>query len=305
MIVMLSCERMKIKRKLLIWYKKNGRDLPWRKTRDPYKILVSEVMLQQTQVPRVLLYYKKWLKRFPNWSALARATNADVIREWAGLGYNRRALALRDIAKNFRYRLLKPVSSQDWQTFKGIGPYTAAALAVFTRTERVMPIDTNIRRVLGRLLLGNPWPDPKLDEKLQARAEPMIRGKNFDLIPQALFDLATSICKKVPDCALCPLRNDCPAAKTFLSGTMKTPNALIKKSNENIHRNKKFPDRIYRGRILRLVQESSRALRVSQIGSMIDTTFDSSLDQPWLEAMIGRLEADQFIKRQGRTIRLY
>ena len=85
--------------KLLRWYKKYGRDLPWRKTRDPYKILISEIMLQQTQVPRVLLFYKKWLTLFPSWKTLAKATNAEVIRAWAGLGYNRRALILRDIAK--------------------------------------------------------------------------------------------------------------------------------------------------------------------------------------------------------------
>jgi A/G-specific adenine glycosylase len=188
---------------------------------------------------------------------------------------------------------------------KGIGPYTASALAVFTRTERVMPIDTNIRRVLDRLLLGKLWPDPKLDEKLETRSKPLLSGKNFELVPQALFDLATSVCKKVPDCAACPLRAECPAAKKFLSGKITAPKALIKKSREKIHRNKKLPDRIYRGRILKLVREAAHPLNKTVIGPLIDPTFDRNLDTAWLEAMIDRLVKDQFIKKTKGAIRLY
>ena len=123
---------MRTAQKLIAWYDANGRDLPWHRSRDPYRILVSEIMLQQTQVPRVLLFYAGWLKRFPDWAALAKASNADVIRAWAGLGYNRRAIVLRDIARQILAQLATcdfRLATFDWQRLKGIGPYTAAALA--------------------------------------------------------------------------------------------------------------------------------------------------------------------------------
>lgn len=305
-----------IDQKLLRWYKKNGRKLPWRETTDPYKILVSELMLQQTQVSRVLLYYKKWLKQFPNWKALATATNADVIKAWAGLGYNRRALALRDIAKQYvnigGATMPRHASgaqwprlyTSDWLQFKGIGPYTASALAVFTRTERVMPIDTNIRRVLDRLLLGVPYPDPKLDQKLIKKSTELLKGKTFYDVPQALFDLATIICKKIPDCANCPLRDQCPSAKKFLQGSVKIPKAMVKKATETIHRNKKYPDRIYRGRILRAVREAKKPIRFTRLGPIIDPLFDPHLDNAWLEAMIKRLIHDNLLKQRKQHLRL-
>lgn len=303
---------MIIDQKLLAWYKKNSRDLPWRKTRDAYKILVSEVMLQQTQVPRVLLYYKKWLKQFPTWKSLSVASNSDVIKAWAGLGYNRRALALRDIARSYvgagspgpnKGGKTPPLRSSDWIKFKGIGPYTAAALAVFTHAERTMPIDTNIRRVLDRVLLGVPYPDPTLDKKIHKQSVKLLAGKNFDLVPQALFDLATSVCKKIPDCAVCPLRDQCKAAPKFLKGSVRTPKSMTKKSNETIHRNKKYPDRIFRGRILKLAREAKAGIGpIRLIGPMIDPTFDTKLDTAWLNRVLVRLEKDQLVKRRGNKI---
>lgn len=216
--------------KLLAWYRKHGRILPWRNTQDPYRILVSELMLQQTQVPRVLMFYPRWLKQFPDWSTLAKASNADVISAWAGLGYNRRALMLRDIAKQvIAYGV--PKSEEEWRLLKGIGPYTAAALAAFSLRARTLPIDTNIRRVLGRVLLGKPFPDLADDEKIQKKANAFlpIRG-DFHDVPQALFDLATLVCTKTPACEKCPLRNDCPAAKKFLSGKITVPKRTTKKT---------------------------------------------------------------------------
>jgi A/G-specific adenine glycosylase len=191
---------------MLKWYRKHGRDLPWRNTRDPYKILVSEVMLQQTQVDRVKVYYKSWLKTFPSWKKLAQASNADVIHAWAGLGYNRRALALRDIAKQVMERGV-PTNREEWLQLKGIGPYTSGALAAFALKQRELPIDTNIRRVLGRFYFGIPFPDLKDDKKIDDLSDHILpkRGHYYD-VPQAIFDLATMICTKMPDCASCPLK---------------------------------------------------------------------------------------------------
>ena len=169
---------------VLRWYAREGRDLPWRRTHDAYRILVSEVMLQQTQVSRVLVFYKTWLKKFPTWHALSRASNADVIHAWAGLGYNRRGLMLRDIAKHIVTHDL-PKTEQEWLKLKGIGPYTAAAVASFAQGQTTVPIDTNIRRVLGRVLLGKTF--PTLDDDARIRRH-VTRYALRDSHWQAVFD---------------------------------------------------------------------------------------------------------------------
>jgi A/G-specific adenine glycosylase len=290
--------------KLLRWYKTHGRDLPWRKTRDPYRILVSEMMLQQTQVPRVMLFYTKWLMRFPSWKSLALASNADVIRAWAGLGYNRRALALRDIAQQVR-KLGTENSEQGWRKFKGIGPYTAAAIAIFSVHEKTFPIDTIIRRVAGRLVLGKPYPQPKDDQRIRPLATRyMLVGQRYWDIPQALFDLGTAICKKVPECGVCPIRAECKAAPKFLSGRVKTPKAMIKKAKETKHRDKPFPDRIYRGRILRVVREAKHPVAIARLGLAVDPSFIHAKDARWMRDMIRRLEQDGMLKRKGQTVAL-
>src|SRR5688500_12798104 len=131
---------------LLAWFRKSGRDLPWRRTRDPYAILVSEVMLQQTQVERVVPRWHAWLERWPTLEALAAATPADVIREWQGLGYNRRALNL--------HRAASVVAERGWPDdlteLPGVGPYTADAVRAFAFDADVLPVDTNVRRVQER-----------------------------------------------------------------------------------------------------------------------------------------------------------
>ncbi len=135
---------------ILAWYAEHAR-LPWRHTHDPYAILVSEVMLQQTQVPRVLPRYLRWLERWPTAEALAAAEVADVIREWDGLGYNRRAVNLHRCAAAVVERGGFPRDQAELRTLPGIGPYTAAAIACFAFGEQVAAPDTNARRVLERV----------------------------------------------------------------------------------------------------------------------------------------------------------
>src|SRR5919198_6549372 len=136
----------RMEQELLAWYAAHGRDLPWRRTRDPYAILVSEVMLQQTQVERVVRRYLAWLARWPTVRALADASPADVIRAWQGLGYNRRALNL--------HRAARVVAERGWPDdlteLPGVGRYTADAIASFALGRPVLPVDTNVRRVLER-----------------------------------------------------------------------------------------------------------------------------------------------------------
>ncbi|PWB68440.1 Fe-S cluster assembly protein HesB [candidate division GN15 bacterium] len=138
------------RRKLFLFYEKHGRDLPWRRTTDPYRITVAELMLQQTQVERVLLKYAAWITRWPNWQALSKATNRELLAQWSGLGYNRRALYLGRMARSIvhEYDGAMPRTLPELQKLPGIGRYTARAILIFAFNEPIATIDTNIRRVL-------------------------------------------------------------------------------------------------------------------------------------------------------------
>jgi A/G-specific adenine glycosylase len=170
---------------LLAWFRQNGRDLPWRRTRDPYAILVSEVMLQQTQVERVIPRFDAWLARWPTVHELAEAEPADVIREWQGLGYNRRGLNLHRAAR----LIAEGGWPDDLTELPGVGPYTAAAVANFAFGRDVLPEDTNVRRVRERT------------------------GHAFSAgCAQALMDLGATVClARIPRCGVCPLADGCPS----------------------------------------------------------------------------------------------
>jgi A/G-specific adenine glycosylase len=174
-----------MERALLAWFRVHGRDLPWRRTRDPYAILVSEVMLQQTQVERVVPRWLAWLERWPTPAALAGASPADVIRAWQGLGYNRRGLNL--------HRAAQVIAEHGWPAdlteLPGVGPYTAAAVRNFAFGEPVLPLDVNVARVQERT------------------------GHAFGPeAAQALMDIGATIClARIPRCDACPLAASCPA----------------------------------------------------------------------------------------------
>ncbi len=204
---------------LLRWYGESGRaHLPWRHTRDPYAVLVSEVMLQQTQVERVLPKYEEFLTRFPTLEALAAAPLAEVIKVWAGLGYNMRAVRLHEIARQAveRYGGSLPGTLDELLSLKGIGRYTAGAVACFAFGLPVATVDTNIRRVLWRVFRGiEPveWPpDQTTSRMVLALAEwALPRDRAYDW-QQALMDLGATICQsRRPLCERCPLMDCCAA----------------------------------------------------------------------------------------------
>jgi A/G-specific adenine glycosylase len=170
---------------LLAWYANHRRDLPWRRTRDPYAILVSEVMLQQTQVERVIPRWTAWLERWPTVEALAGASAAEVIRAWQGLGYNRRALCLHRAAR----RIAERGWPEDLTELPGIGRYTADAVGCFAFGRLVLPVDTNVARVVERT------------------------GATFThRSAQALMDLGATVClARIPRCSSCPLASRCPS----------------------------------------------------------------------------------------------
>ncbi len=182
---------------LLEWYAENARDLPWRRTHDPYAILVSEVMLQQTQVVRVVPRYEQWLARWPTVAALAAATPAHVIQAWSGLGYNRRAVNLHRCAQAIVARGGFPRQPEELRKLPGIGPYTAAAIACFAFGAQIAAPDTNALRVLERAF---PGVDVAIPE-----------GRAYEW-NQALFDLGREVCiARKPRCGACPLKSGCPS----------------------------------------------------------------------------------------------
>ena len=174
-----------MKAALSAWYRQNKRPLPWRDTTDPYAVLVSEVMLQQTQVERVIPRWRAWLARWPTTDALAAATAAEVIVEWQGLGYNRRALNLHRAARH----VVEHGWPHDLTVLPGVGPYTAAAVGNFAFGREVLPVDVNVARIQERT------------------------GEQFDWeCAQALFDLGATIClARIPRCGECPLAAGCPS----------------------------------------------------------------------------------------------
>jgi len=290
-------------RALLPWYRQHGRDLPWRKTQDPYQIFMSELMLQQTQVDRVIPLYERWLKQFPTWKKLAEAETSALIHGWAGLGYNRRALFARESAKQVVADRV-PKTEDGWRTLKGVGPYMAAALTEFVNHKRALVIDTNIRRVIGRVFLKLPYPRPIDDASILKvlEKETPLRGSQHSDMPQALMDLASGICSiRRPKCEICPLRTPCKARPGFEKGIYDDTKPR-KKVTERIRDNKKYPDRIYRGRILAWVRENG-ATDMRHLGAKIDPEFSLN-DQDWVEAMIERMVKDGLLKKDGRKIEL-
>lgn len=193
--------------RVLRWYARHGRDLPWRRTSDPYAVFVSEVMLQQTQVARVLPKYRAFLDRFPSLGALARASLGDVLRVWSGLGYNRRARDLHRIARRLAPGGL-PRGALELRALPGVGPYTAAAIACFAHGDHVPLADTNIRRVLGRVFLGRTASER---EALALDAAQMPR-RAAGRWHHALMDIGATLCtRRRPRCPRCPLRETCRA----------------------------------------------------------------------------------------------
>jgi len=214
-------------RKLLAWYARAARDLPWRATRNPYAILVSEFMLQQTQVSRVLEFYPRFLKRFPTIEQLARSKPIAVMEAWEGLGYYARARNLHALARGLSatgYRL--PDEPDELQKLPGVGRYTAGAVACFAYEKPVATVDTNVSRVIRRAFFGE-WGagsgrgrttshSPRSRAEVWALAESLIptNGGRAWKVNQALMELGALVCKaKSPLCPKCPVRAECRVGK--------------------------------------------------------------------------------------------
>lgn len=292
---------------LLAWYAVNQRDLPWRRTRDPYHILVAEMMLQQTQVPRVLPRYHAWLERFPTLAALAAAPTADVLREWSGLGYNSRAVRLQQIARRAveRYGGRLPETIAELLALPGIGDYTARAVACFAYERDVPVLDTNVKRVLHRVLVGPeiapPDGPPPLSDRalwaLAARAVPAGRGYDWN---QALMDFGSSVCTaRKPACVVCPLRPICraaPAIHTLLAARDRARReagaaAAVPFTSTNRH---------FRGQALRVLGglPGRETIALDDLGPLVKPGYTAA-ERSWLYALVDRLHRDGLVRVWG------
>jgi A/G-specific adenine glycosylase len=242
------------RRSLLQWFRRYRRDLPWRHKRDPYAILVSELMLQQTQVATVISYYAGWLRRFPNFASLARASENDVLRAWQGLGYYNRARNLHATARAVidRYLGRFPRSVEQMQQLPGIGKYTAHAVASFAFDESVPIVEANTARVLTRLFdFRKPIDSHANSEILWQNAGILLPESNAQIYNSALIDLGALVCvARQPKCGICPVKKFCAA---------KNPQTLpVRKSRPpTIRLIEKHAFVVRRGKIL-LEQSSTR-----------------------------------------------
>ena len=207
--------RQAFRRRLLAWYRTYGRELPWRETRDPYRILVSEIMLQQTQVDRVLPKYQEWLDKYPTFDALAAAPLAEVTRTWYPLGYNVRPRRLHAIAREAveRYGGELPADENTLRSFKGIGDYTAGAVLSFAFGQRAPILDTNVARVLFRVFVGRGEPKSHaMKRRLWAISAAVLPMRHVFDFNQALMDFGATVCAaRRPKCLVCPLARACAA----------------------------------------------------------------------------------------------
>jgi A/G-specific adenine glycosylase len=206
-------DRRLFRQRLLTWYRRHGRDLPWRKTDDPYHILVSEIMLQQTQVDRVLPKYAEWLQKYPSFDALATAPEHEVTETWYPLGYNIRPRRLQSIAREAvaKYGGELPSDHETLLSFKGIGEYTAGAIRSFAFHQRAAILDTNVARVLFRVFVatGNPK-SHAVKRHLWSLSETLVPKRHVFDFNQALMDFGAMVCvARNPKCLVCPMSRSC------------------------------------------------------------------------------------------------
>ena len=263
------------------WFKKNKRDLPWRKT-DAWGVLVSEFMLQQTPVNRVLPVYEAWMKRWPTAASLSKATPAEVITAWGRLGYPRRALRLHECAKEITHNLKGkiPESQAELRALPGIGEYTAAAITAFAFEKRSLVLDINIRRLFARLFDGVETPTQAATKVEKSRYEELIPKKDPHLWAAATMELGAVICtSQSPKCGICPVAHVC----TWRS--LDYPKSDVVKRRQSWH----GTDRQCRGTIVQALRENevltkSQITQLWDVPSQLEKALLSLLDDGLIES---------------------
>jgi A/G-specific adenine glycosylase len=272
--------------RLLRWYRSRREAYPWRIRPEPYRVLVSEVMLQQTQASRVVPAFQRFLRRFPTLAALAQAPRAEVVREWRGLGYNRRAVALSEAARAIvrDHGGTVPSDPEELMRLPGVGPYTAGAVASLAYGKAVPAVDANVRRIAARAELGIEGYEVS-QERIQRIAAEWLDTRDPAAWNQALMDLGREVCRPQPRCSLCPLRNGC---RFHLKGRIPAANP---------RRQKPFPGsfRQLRGQVLDLLRE-----RPATLGSLSKAT---GQPQAKVAEALVMLERDGLIRAGAGALR--
>jgi A/G-specific adenine glycosylase len=285
----------RIRAGLLAWFAANRRDLPWRHTRDPYRILVAEVMLQQTQVDRVVPYYDAFVAQFPAVEALATASTAEVIKLWAGLGYNRRAVNLQRTARAITdlHGGEFPADVASLRQLPGIGPYTAGAIACFAFEQDVAFLDTNMRRTLHRLFYGVDLPTVVATERdlLALASELMPPGRGWEW-NQAVIEFGALQCTaRRPACVICPLQADCWAFPEIQGVIALLPTG----SRRKVEAPFSGSNRYFRGRVVAALRElgdrSATGIDLTTLGPQVREDFAAE-DLPWLYDLVQGLARD-------------
>jgi len=258
-------QKKRFRLKILNWYKKNKRDLPWRTTTDPYKVLVSEIMLQQTQVDRVIPKYIAWIKKFPDFKSLAKSSLKDVLHYWSGLGYNSRALRLQKLAKDIvnNHKGKLPRNEDILLKLPGIGPYTSRSVLIFAHNKNIGTVDTNIRRIFIH--------EFNLDEKI---SDKQLMDLSYEVVPEnksrdwhnALMDYGATYLT---------------SRKTGIKP--KTTQPKFKGSK-----------RMYRGMILKLLLQAPKTKNQLQKECQKEKTF--------IESIINQLKQEGLVKTKGNKV---
>lgn len=278
------------------WYRRHARDLPWRRNRDPYRVLVSEIMLQQTQVERVRIGYAAFLRSFPSLRSLARARRSDVVVAWGGMGYNNRAVRLHELARTVtrNYRGTVPSTVEDLLALPGIGRYTANAVMTFAFGARCPLVEVNIRRVLSRVFSRMRDTASLVEEeaawKLAAEILPARATGDWH---QALMDLGATVCSaRQPRCGECPLASHCASRARMRPAPQQTSREEKGKAG--------VPNRIYRGRIISTLRTAPRlsGLRLTTIARAVVPGFTRK-HHAWFCELVGGLEKDGLIRVSG------
>jgi A/G-specific adenine glycosylase len=299
----------KIRNSLLDWYARHGRTaLPWRVVRNPYYTLVSEFMLQQTQVDRVVPKFEAFVTRFPDIPALAAASSGEVLREWQGLGYNMRALRLHETARMVveRFGGAMPSQAHLLRQLPGVGPYTSAAIRAFGFDLDDAPLDVNVRRIVHRVFYGLEHPPKAAARELDNRALAMAAPGLAHDWNSAMMDLGATLCTaRAPRCLICPLREPCAAAPIDAVALERARREHAKAPSPQNAIPWEQTTRFARGRIV----ERLRALPPGQRISLLDLHSDLQPEMPERSLedvcnLVAILEEEGLIARDGEAIAL-
>jgi A/G-specific adenine glycosylase len=297
-----------LQRRLLRWYRRHGRaTLPWRTARSPYRTVVSEFMLAQTQVDRVVPKFEAFVRIFPGFAALAQASPADVLREWRGLGYNSRAVRLHRLARAIveSHAGALPADPNDLRSLPGVGPYTVAAIRAFAFDLDDAPVDTNVRRIVHRLFFGVEHPPVASAQDLDARARTLVPSGHAHDWSSALMDLGTTICTaRAPKCLICPLRSDCAASPIDPARLELARRTRSKRASPQSVLPFEQTRRYARGRIVDRLRDLPPGRRISLLDLRAVTPGLAQRSIEDVRELVAALERDGLITRDGNHVAL-